>query len=238
MIRFIFVVFFILSFGLFMIPTCLYVDHVTKKDAKKGTAIAQKHVSRAFKFIMWFCKVKVDVSGIENIPTDQPVLYASNHRGAFDILLGYTTVPTLTGFVAKKEIEKIPVISTWMKRLNCLFLDRENPREGLKSILKGIENIKAGFSMFIMPEGTRNHGEGLLPFKEGSFKMAEKTGCPIIPVAIKDTDARFENQFPRIKPGKVSIEYGKPIYVANLSKEEKKNLEEMVRNAVQEMLDK
>ena len=237
MIRFICVVIFILSFGLFMLPMLIYIDHISKKDAHKGARIAQKHVSRAFKFIMWFCRVKVKVEGLENIPTDQPVLYASNHRGAFDILAGYTTVPTSTGFVAKKEVAKIPVISTWMRRMNCLFLDRENPREGLKSILQGIENIKAGFSMFIMPEGTRNHGEGLLPFKEGSFKMAEKTGCPIIPVAIEGTDARFENQFPRIKPGNISIKYGKPIYPAQLSKEEKKKLEEMVRGVVQEMLD-
>ena len=237
MIRFIFVVIFILSFGLFMLPTLFYIDRLAKKDNKKSAAIAQKHVSRAFKFIMWFCRVKVKVEGLENIPADQPVLYASNHRGAFDILAGYTTVPTLTGFVAKKEVAKIPVISTWMRRMNCLFLDRENPREGLKAILQGIENIKAGFSMFIMPEGTRNHGEGLLPFKEGSFKMAEKTGCAIIPVAIAGTDARFENQFPRIKSGKITIKYGKPIYPKELSKEDRKNLEEMVRGIVQEMLD-
>ena len=237
MIRFICVVIFILLFGVFTLPMYFYVDHIGKTDMHKKARISQKLVRGGFKFIMWFCRVKVDVEGVENVPTDQPVLYASNHRGAFDILVGYTTVPTLTGFVAKKEIAKIPVISNWMKRLNCLFLDRENPREGLKAILQGIEHIKNGFSMFIMPEGTRNHGTGLLPFKEGSFKMAEKTGCPIIPVAIEGTDARFENQFPRIKSGRVSIKYGEPIYTAQLTKEEKKNLENIVRAAVEEMLD-
>ena len=129
MIRFICVVIFILLFGVFTLPMYFYVDHVGKTDMHKKARISQKLVRGGFKFIMWFCRVKVDVEGVENVPTDQPVLYASNHRGAFDILVGYTTVPTLTGFVAKKEIAKIPVISNWMKRLNCLFLDRENPRE-------------------------------------------------------------------------------------------------------------
>ncbi len=238
MIRFIIVVLFILIFGLFSIPLYFYVDHVGKTDINKKTRISQRVVVWAFKVILKFCRIKVEVSGIENIPNDQPVLYAANHRSYFDILVGYTTVPTLTGFVAKKEIMKLPVISTWMKRLNCVFLDRENPREGLKAILQGIENIKNGFCMFIMPEGTRNHGKELLPFKEGSFKMAEKTKCPIVPVAIIGTDDRFEAQLPRIKPGKVTITYGKPIITKDLSKEEKKDIENIVKAAVEEMLDK
>ena len=90
--------------------------------------------------------------------------------------------------------------------MNCLFLDRENMKESLKVILQGIEYIKEGHSIFIMPEGTRNQGEGLLPFKEGSLKMAEKTGCAIIPVALSNTDAVFERQKPWVKKAHVIIQ--------------------------------
>lgn len=96
----------------------------------------------------------VEVRGYENIPQDRPVLYVGNHRSYFDILVGYTTVPGLMGFVAKKEMEKIPLLSKWMLNVNCLFLDRNNIKEGLKTILAGIEKVRRGVSVWIFPEGT------------------------------------------------------------------------------------
>lgn len=104
-----------------------------------------------------------DGEGSGNIPEDTAVLYVGNHRSYFDILAGYTTVPTLLGFVAKKEMEKIPLLRTWMVNVNCLFLDRKNIKEGLKTILQGIEKVKNGVSIWIFPEGTekserRYHG--------------------------------------------------------------------------------
>ena len=68
--------------------------------------------------------VTYEVQGLENIPADRAVLYVGNHRSYFDILVGYVTVPGLTGFVAKKEMLKIPLLRDWMHRVNCLFLDR------------------------------------------------------------------------------------------------------------------
>ena len=67
------------------------------------------------------------------------MLYVGNHRSYFDILVGYTKVPGLMGFVAKKEMEKIPLLSKWMLNVNCLFLDRNNIKRRFKTILAGIE---------------------------------------------------------------------------------------------------
>ncbi len=190
-----------------------------------------------FGTILVFSATKYKVLGRENIPTKEAVLFAANHRSLSDIAVAYVTLPILTGFVAKKEMAKIPVMSWWMKNLNCLFLDRENPREGLKTILTGVENIKKGYSMFIMPEGTRNHESEMLPFKEGSLKMAEKTGCAIIPVAITNSDAVFERQFPWVKKATVYIHYGKPIYPNNMPKEDRKFIGNYVRDVIASMLE-
>ena len=78
----------------------------------------------------------------------------------------------------------------------------------------------------------------MLPFKEGSFKVAEKTGCAIIPVALTNTDEIFENHVPRVKSTKVIIEFGKPIYPDQLDKEQRKRLGSYVQDIVKEMLDK
>ncbi|MDD5934674.1 MAG: lysophospholipid acyltransferase family protein [Clostridiales bacterium] len=199
-------------------------------------AFSQKMAALCFRFVLLFSGTKRIVLGLENVPKDEAVLYTANHRGFADIPVGYITLPTLTGFVAKKDIAKVPVMSWWMRNLNCLFLDREDLKAGLKTILQGIEYMKEGYSMFIMPEGTRNQGEEMLPFKEGSLKMAEKTGCAIIPVAITNSDAVFERQFPWVKKATVVIHYGKPIYPNEVDKETRKHLGAHVREVIAGML--
>ena len=125
-----------------------------------------------------------------------------------------------------------------MRYLYCLFLNRSDAREGLKTILTAIEYVKKGISICIFPEGTRNDGEELsmLPFKEGSFKIATKTGCPIVPVSINNSAEIFENHVPALRKTHVVIEYGKPIYPKELAKEELKNIGAHCQNIIQETI--
>lgn len=225
-------VFFVISIPLFVIELI-----IGKFDKGRQASSSQVIVKGALQCILFLSGVKVDASGMENVPKDQAVLYVANHRSYFDILLGYTTVPNLTGFISKIEIARIPFIRIWMRFLNCLFLDRDNLKEGLKTILKGIEQIKEGYSVFIMPEGTRNQGEKMLPFHEGSFKLAQKSGCPIIPVAIYNTEEAFEKHMPWIRGTHTAIRYGKPIYMNDLTKEEQKFIGVYVQKIVEGMLE-
>lgn len=120
-------------------------------------------------------------------------MYVFNHRSYFDILVGYTTGPMPMAFVSKDDLAHVPLITRWMKAMKCLFLDRNDLKKGLQTILEGIELLKSGHSVFIAPEGTRNHGDELLEFHQASFKLAEKSHRPIIPVALNNTDEAFEN---------------------------------------------
>ncbi len=210
----------------------------TEKWKYRSDLWALRMVQWAFRCMLWIAGTKQTVIGAENVPKDQPVLYIPNHRSYFDILLIYSKVPGLTGFVAKDSMHKYYVLRDWMKKLYCLFLNRENPREGLKTILQGIEYVKNGISICIFPEGTRNKGEEMLMFKEGSFKIAEKTGCLIVPVAINNSAEIFENHMPWIRSCQVIIEYGTPIDPKTLSKEEMKHLGVYCRNQIQQMLEK
>ena len=171
----------------------------------------------------------------ENIPTDTAVLYVGNHRSFFDVVLTYVRVPRPTGYVAKKEMLKWPLLNIWMKDLHCLFLDRQDIKAGLKTILQAIEKAKNGISICIFPEGTRNKTKDtFLPFHEGSFKIAEKAGVPIIPMTIVNSAAIFEDHFPKIKKATVVIEYGKPIYMKDLDKETRKSMGTYVQNIISE----
>ena len=239
MIRFIIAVIFVIVFLICSIPLFLAEWILGKISPKARDYSSRRIVQWAFNGVLWISGVKVTVIGEENIP-DEPVLYVGNHRSLFDIPLVYVRSKRLLGFVSKDSMAKIPLLSTWMRFLYCLFLNREDVKEGLKTILQAIEYVKQGVSICIFPEGTRNKGEELtmLPFKEGAFKIATKTGCPIIPVSMNGTENLFERQFPRIKKGHIVMEYGKPIYPNKLEKEDLKHIGNYCQKIIQETIKK
>lgn len=237
MIRFLLILLFI---GLFFIASIVifFVLFIIGLFSKKAKArISYSIVQWVLKTCLFIAGTKIDVIGLENVPKDRAVLYVGNHRSIFDILINYSILPPLMGFVSKKEMKKYPFLNHWMRLMNCLFLDRDNIKEGLKTILAGVEQMKNGISMFIYPEGTRaKTDDAMIEFKEGSFKLAEKSGAPIVPVAINNSSACFEDHKPIVKKAHVIIEYGKPIETTELSKEEKKHLGAHVHDIVKEMV--
>lgn len=239
MLKFILVASMVILFLIFSIPILIIEKNIGKTDPEKKGRQSLAIVRFMFRLILKVAGVHITVKGIENIPKDQAVLYVGNHRSYFDILVGYTTVPTPLGFMAKKEMERIPLLSNWMRNVNCLFLDRQNIREGVKAILEGVEKVKSGVSIWIFPEGTRNEADNyleLMPFKEGSFKIAEKTGCPVIPVAITGTAEVYESHFPRITSSQVTIEFGQPFIIKGLEPEKKKFVGIHTRELIIDML--
>lgn len=238
MIRFIIIVLMLFLYLLLGIPVLLIEWVIGKYNQEAKDYSCLRMVQTAFKLMLKVTGVRLTVIGEENVPKDQAVLYIGNHRSYFDILLTYSRCPGLTGYVAKVEMLRYWFLRDWMKALYCLFLDRKDIKAGLKTILQGIEYIKRGISICIFPEGTRNRTDEMLPFKEGSLKIAEKTGCPIIPMAITNSAEIFENHIPFVRPCHVILEYGTPILPKELTKDEKKFLGSYTQNRIQEMLDK
>lgn len=238
MIRTLIIVIIVLAYLILGIPVLLIEWVIGKFNPRAKDYSCLRLVQAAFKLIMFAAGTKLTVIGEENVPKDQAVLYVGNHRSYFDVIMTYARCPRLTGYIAKVEMLRYPLLRDWMKALYCLFLDRDDIKAGLKTILQGIEYIKNGISICIFPEGTRNHSDVMLPFKEGSMKMAEKTNCPIVPMAITNSAEIFENHIPFVRRCHVILEYGKPILPGELSKEEKKFLGAYTQQKIQEMLDK
>ena len=146
MIRLILILIFLLFFAIYSLialPIVFIVSRFNRRTAQKHS---QRVTRNAFKIILFLAGTKIKVKGLENIPRDRSVLFVSNHRSDFDILIIYELLPVLTGFVSKIEVKKVPILRRWMQFNRCVFLDRKNPREGLKAILEGIENINNGTS--------------------------------------------------------------------------------------------
>ena len=235
MFRLIIMLLYLVIVFIISIPMWIYYYIRRRRHPEAVAKSAQKVVVFFLDGLVFLSGSKIIVKGLENVPEDVPVLYVGNHKSIFDIIVGYHYVKNNTGFIAKDSMKKTPLLSTWMVLINCLFLNRTDVREGLKTILKCIDLVKNGTSVFIFPEGTRSTTDELLPFKEGSLKIAEKTKCPVIPVAISHTDDIFDNHMPLVKASTVVYEFGKPINLNTLDKETKRHSGAYVRDIIIEM---
>ncbi|MGN0168643.1 MAG: lysophospholipid acyltransferase family protein [Acetatifactor sp.] len=225
MIRFIIIVLYLVLYLILSLPVLLVEWIIGKKNPGLKDRSSKALVGWGFRCISVLSGTKLIVKGQENIPTDTAVLYVGNHRSFFDVVLTLSLFPRITGYVAKKEMNHVPILRLWMKNIHCLFLDRENIKEGLKTILAGVEEVKNGCSLCIFPEGTRNKvNDSFLPFHEGSFKIAEKGKVPVVPMVIVNSAAIFEDHLPKVKKATVIISFEKPIYLEELDKDTRKSL--------------
>lgn len=192
-------------------------------------------VRNSFHIVTKMCGVRTKYIGLENIPKDEATLFVANHLGLFDIVLVYPYLPRYCGIISKNDFAKVPIFSQWMQIIYCLFLDRKDIKDGLKKILKAIDLVKSGVSIYVFPEGTRSKDKTVHPFKEGSLKIAKKTGCKIVPIAITGTDDIFENHFPKIVSGEVTVQFAEPIDTKALSKDEQKFLGRKCANMIRQM---
>ena len=240
MIKFILVALGLFLYLVLFIPVMLILLIVRKFRPDVSTFVAQGMVSAVFRLMIFITGSKVEVRGSENIPKDGGVLFVSNHRSYFDILTGFGYTKKPLGFVAKYEMIHVPLLKQWMELVNCLFLNRQDIKQGLKTIIKGIDQVKSGVSVWICPEGGRNMNldvTNVKEFKEGSLKIAEKGKVPVVPVAIYGTYEIWEEHLPYMRKSKVIIEYGKPIVIDELPDAEKKKLGAYTRSKIVEMLE-
>ena len=149
---------------------------------KEKVELIDRFILKCTKKLVKISGADVTVTGTENVASDEPVLYVGNHQGNMDIPLLYSTAPQTMAFVAKKEMEKIPLLGYWMKERGCVFIDRDNARSSLKAINEAIQNLKLGYSMAVFPEGTRSKSSQVGDFKAGSLRIAIKSGVKVIPV--------------------------------------------------------
>ncbi|MCE5221321.1 MAG: 1-acyl-sn-glycerol-3-phosphate acyltransferase [Clostridium sp.] len=209
------------------------VKILTIKGAiKRRDKYIHKVVSIWSKFIITISGAKVNVIGMENIPKNQTILFISNHQSYFDIPLLISSINMPKGFIAKKELERWPFISTWMKYINCIFMDRHNLRKSAESIVEGINLLKSGHSMVIFPEGTRSKGKPVNEFKGGSFKLATKSKCLIVPLTINGTYKLLEANNRMIKGADIELVIHPPIDINKLNKEELEKLPETVHSII------
>ncbi len=156
-------------------------------------------------------RVKTRFLGPKNF--DRPVIFACNHASQMDILVLYRALPVPFRFLVKKELFKVPLLGFAMKKAGYIPIDRKNSRAAIKSIKRAAERLRKGASIVIFPEGTRSVDGRLQPFKEGGFMLAVKSGCQVVPVAIKGSHEVLPKGAFIARLGTIFVTVGRPIDV-------------------------
>lgn len=180
---------------------------------------------------------KVTIVGLKNIPEGNKLCFISNHQGGFDIplILGY--MPRTIGFIAKKELDMIPILNIWMRAVGCIFINRKDRRASLDVINRGAEQIKNGHPMIIFPEGTRSRGPKMNQFKNGSLKLPIRSGADIIPVTIDGSYKLKELNGGLIQPGEVTLTIHKPLKATDFKEEDTQELADKLMTVIGSVLD-
>jgi 1-acyl-sn-glycerol-3-phosphate acyltransferase len=137
-----------------------------------------------------YLQCRVEVEGLEHLPPQAPVILMTNHQSLLDIPVCLGFLGRSMGFVAKRELFRIPFLSFWMRQIHCASMDRADVRSSGKLLADISRHVREGsYRFLIFPEGTRTrHPDGEIgPFKRGALRLADAEGLPIAPISLDGT---------------------------------------------------
>ncbi len=188
---------FIFVFTAYILYLKICIRYLTKRKAQGKATVESIHANPkgVFRVFNFYSRVKVTVKGEENIPAGAYVA-VGNHQSNYDVftLGGSLNEPIV--FMSKKDLENFPLFGKYMKLMGCVFVDKNDIRNTVRGISQAIKLVKSGQPIVIFPEGKRSFSSEMDKFQHGSFKVAEKSGAPILPISIKDT-YKVAKRFPR-----------------------------------------
>lgn len=213
----------------------IFYHKLLEKNGKqeKADKFGFPAVKKWSKFVINAAKVNIEVEGLEKIPTDQPVLFTPNHQSYADVpILLHALKDFNFGFLMRMQLNQFFAIKQISHILHCVPINQENAREGIKALHKTAEQIKEGFSMVVFPEGKRGFSNTPDEFKNGAFKIVQKTGVTVVPIYIKNAFKILEGSGGVVTPTDVKVTILDPIETSEMNRAQVKELNERVYNVI------
>ncbi len=181
--------------ALFLAVVCMRVDmnKPQENDSKFFRTMTHLYID----LVLTLCRVDIRTEGLEKVPTDGRFLLVCNHICDLDCGVILKCFPkSQLVFIGKRELTKMPIVGPVMHKMMCQFINRENDREALKTILTCIQIIKEDkASVVVFPEGYVSMDGRLRHFRSGAFKIAQKTGVPIVVCTVRNTKKVMKDIF-------------------------------------------
>lgn len=174
---------------------------------------------------LWLSRTRIELEGLEHIDLHHPQLLVANHSGLHDILTLAARLPIQFRWVAKKSLFNVPFMGWHMRRSGYIPIDRENPREAVRSIMAAAQLIHDGVNAIAFPEGTRSRNGDLGELHSGAFALALRTGVPLVPVVLEGSYRVIMPKTLQVNPGTIiRVRIGAPIDVTGYGPAEKRRL--------------
>ena len=162
--------------------------------------------------------IRVELTGLENVPQSTPCIFLSNHVSNLDPPVLFPAIPGQASVMLKKELMRIPLLGTAMNLAKFVPVERGNRREAAQaSVTVAAAVIRSGLHFIIFAEGTRSKDGRLAAFKSGPFFLAMETGAPIIPIAISGTQSMMRKGSSKIYPGVARVQMLPPVWPRDFS---------------------
>ena len=176
-----------LAFGVFVL-VCAFID--PDKPREEDCRWMRTMVRTYLHAVLTILPVKLETQGLEKIPADGRFLLVCNHLDNIDpAFLLHCFPKSQLAFVAKREAGSMFLVNKVMPKLLCQYINRENDKEALKTILKCISLLKEDkVSVAIFPEGRINPYRKLAHFRPGVFKIAQKAQVPVVVCTLQNTN--------------------------------------------------
>lgn len=179
--------------------------------------------------------VRVVRHGGDELAAGAPRVYIANHVSWFDIPAMIAVLPHY-GFVAKRELERVPLFGPAARAVGVIYIDRDNRKAAFGAYEDAAAKIREGHPVLVYPEGTRGETYALRPFKKGPFVLAIGAQAPVVPVVIHGTIEVNPRGSLRARPGVVHVHLLPPVPTAGLTYDDRDQLAERVRSRMAECL--
>jgi len=176
--------------------------------------------------------IRVRVEGTEHIHRGETAMYCVNHQSAMDIPILFVHLPVQFRFVAKRSLFSMPFMGWHLRRSGHIPVDRDRPREALRSMKKAAQEIRDGKSVLLFPEGHRSRSGRLQPFKAGSFYIAILAGVPIVPITINGTYHVLKPDTYHVRAGQTEMIVHQAISAQGLNLKDADRLSEQVKEII------
>lgn len=181
--------------------------------------------------------VQVEAEGLEWLPTEGPYIVMANHQSHVDVPILFSCLPIIPGFLAKKELSRIPFLSMALRAGGHVLIDRADRSSAMRALKNAAQEIRSGKTLAIFPEGTRGVEDRLAPFKKGGFLIAKKAGVPVVPVGVLGSRHILDRNAWLPRRGRVRLIAGKPISSEEIRALDVKGLSDQVYQRIATLLD-
>jgi 1-acyl-sn-glycerol-3-phosphate acyltransferase len=185
------------------------------------------------RWVLASCRIEVRSEGLESLDARGPYVLMSNHQSVFDIAAIVSTYPGSWRFVAKRELTWVPFFGWALALGGHVIIDRGRHERAVRSLERAAAQVRDGTNVIIFPEGTRSPSGRMGAFKSGGFHLAIQAQVPILPISISGSRRITPKNSLRIESGTIGVRYGTPIPTRGLGVEDRQQLKDRVRAAIE-----